>query len=253
MPNKKWIKHDNDTRADPKVIALMMAFGWEGYGKFWGVIELLSGEANYTTTFETLVTFCQSIGYDEDRSAFFILELINLGLLVSDKNSNPLEQVLHSPALTKRLQEYDNEKEKRRLAGQKAAQKRWNNATTEGLQFDSNGNPLVTQCKGLHKEIEIEIENVNNNERPPGWRKGTTSYKIHVWLKRTEFVKLEDEYGTRMVMEKISDLANLIAEDAKTIGGKKYRSYKNHNLTIDKWCKRAEREHVDTHEIHDDF
>jgi hypothetical protein len=224
------------------MIGLVNQFGLAGYGAFWMIVELLASEPDYSLRVDDLEPFLISIGWPNDDEEFKD-GLANGGLLAPYSDHEGVARI-HCPALTKRMEELERWREKLSKAGKKGAEKRWSK---------SNGQAIAVLPKPPNSSKRREEKSNNNNGEPPGYRKGTKAYCEYVWLTETEFEKLEYEYGTNMVMNKISDLAMLIAANEKTKGGKKYTSYKNHNLTIDKWCKKEEREHVDTHEILDDF
>lgn len=42
-----YIKHLSNARQDERMLALRMRLGWEGYGLYWGIVEILSASANY--------------------------------------------------------------------------------------------------------------------------------------------------------------------------------------------------------------
>ena len=42
-----YFSHDSNARNDEKIIALRMEMGWEGYGLYWAIVEMLRDTANY--------------------------------------------------------------------------------------------------------------------------------------------------------------------------------------------------------------
>lgn len=42
-----YIKHLSNARQDERMLALRMRLGWEGYGLYWGLVEILSASTNY--------------------------------------------------------------------------------------------------------------------------------------------------------------------------------------------------------------
>ena len=42
-----YFSHDANAKDDPKILQLRMHLGWEGYGLFWGLIELLRNQPDY--------------------------------------------------------------------------------------------------------------------------------------------------------------------------------------------------------------
>lgn len=50
LPNEKeayYFSHDANAKDDPKILQLRMELGWEGYGLFWALIELLRNESDH--------------------------------------------------------------------------------------------------------------------------------------------------------------------------------------------------------------
>ena len=47
MARPMYIKHLSNARQDERVLALRMRLGWEGYGLYWGLVEILSASTNY--------------------------------------------------------------------------------------------------------------------------------------------------------------------------------------------------------------
>lgn len=47
MARPMYIKHLSNARQDERMLALRMRLGWEGYGLYWGIVEILSASENY--------------------------------------------------------------------------------------------------------------------------------------------------------------------------------------------------------------
>ncbi|MDY4246262.1 MAG: DUF4373 domain-containing protein, partial [Porphyromonas sp.] len=47
MARPMYIKHLSNARQDERMLALRMRLGWEGYGLYWGIVEILSASTNY--------------------------------------------------------------------------------------------------------------------------------------------------------------------------------------------------------------
>lgn len=48
MARPNQIKHDSNARQDEKLLALRLRLGWEGYGLYWAIIEILRDSTDYT-------------------------------------------------------------------------------------------------------------------------------------------------------------------------------------------------------------
>jgi hypothetical protein len=47
MKDAYWFRHDSNATTDPKMMALLRAHGWEGYGLFWRIVELMRDTEGY--------------------------------------------------------------------------------------------------------------------------------------------------------------------------------------------------------------
>lgn len=43
----KWFSHDNNTLSDPKIVCLEADYGFEGYGRFWRLMEIIHTQEGY--------------------------------------------------------------------------------------------------------------------------------------------------------------------------------------------------------------
>jgi hypothetical protein len=145
-----YFSHDSNAKDDPKILQLRMELGWEGYGLFWALIELLRNESDYR-----MRTHYKSIAFALQTQEDTIKKLINdFDLFVID------EQCFWSESLLKRMELKEERSEKAR----ESAKKRWNqNNDANAMRTHSEGNADAMQLKE-RKGKEIVLSEESHNE-----------------------------------------------------------------------------------------
>jgi len=134
MKDTYYFSHDFHARCDPKIIRLLKDYTWNGYGLYWGLIEMLYENAN------ALRMDCECIAYELRSDADTINNIIsNYDLFENDGT------IFWSNSVQNRL---DKRKEKSVKASQ-SANKRWGDANA--LRPECEGN-AIKERKG--KEIK---------------------------------------------------------------------------------------------------
>jgi hypothetical protein len=144
-----YFSHDSNAKDDPKILQLRMELGWEGYGLFWAIIEMLRNESDYR-----MRTHYKSIAFALQTQEDTIKKLINdFDLFVID------EQCFWSESLLKRMELKEERSEKAR----ESAKKRWNqNNDANAMRTHSEGNADAMQLKERKgKEIILSEESHN--------------------------------------------------------------------------------------------
>ena len=144
-----YFSHDANAKDDPKILKLRMKMGWEGYGLFWGLIELLRNESEYR-----MQKHYQSIAFALHTHEDNIKSLVNdFDLFARD------EDYFWSESLLKRMELKEERSEKMR----NAANKRWNKDNdAKALQMHSLSNAQAMQLKERKgKEIILNEESHN--------------------------------------------------------------------------------------------
>ena len=138
---KTYFNHDSVARLDIRVIKLRSKLGYEGYGVFWAVLELLFSEENKLCVddYDSL-----AFGLQCDPKVLkqvvedFDLFVVEDGCFYSRRLNNHIEQIN-----SKSIKAIEN------------ASKRWNNATA--MQPHSNRNASISISKSkLNKNKSIE-------------------------------------------------------------------------------------------------
>ena len=142
-----YFSHDANAKDDPKILQLRMNLGWEGYGLFWGLIELLRNQPDYR-----MQKHYMSIAYALHTDQKKIESIVNdFGLFARD------QEFFWSESLLKRMELKEERSEKMR----NAARKRWDkDIDAEALLQHSKSNAEAMQLK----EIK-EKENKGNESK----------------------------------------------------------------------------------------
>jgi hypothetical protein len=129
-----YFSHDANAKEDPKILQLRMEMGWEGYGLFWAIIEMLRNESDFR-----MRTHYRGIAFALQTHEDSIKRLINdFDLFQVD------EQYFWSESLLKRMELKEERSEKAR----ESAKKRWNrDIDANAMRTHSDGNANAKEMK----------------------------------------------------------------------------------------------------------
>ena len=148
MGNKDtyYFSHDSNALSDPKILNMRCDYGFESYGLYWAIIEMLRNESNYKLPLSknTFRAIKMQTGTTIDVEQF-ITDCINEykgesgnGLFNSDGQS------FWSESLLRRMKKYETIKEKRTSA----ANARWSKNKVDNANINAkNNNAKQKQCK----------------------------------------------------------------------------------------------------------
>jgi hypothetical protein len=132
---KTYFNHDSTARNDYRIIKLRATLGYEGYGVFWAVLELLFTEENKicTSQYDILAygLQCDPIILKQVIEDFDLF-VIEDGCFYSRRLNNHIEEINNKSSIAK-----------------ENAKKRWNNATA--MQPHSNGNASKVEYSKVNK------------------------------------------------------------------------------------------------------
>jgi len=125
---KTYFNHDSTARNDYRIIKLRASLGYEGYGIFWALLEMLFTEEN---------KICKS---QYDILAFGLqCETEKLRAVIEDFDLFVIEDnCFYSRRLNNQIEEINNKSNK----AKENAKKRWNNATVMQPHSDSNASKV---------------------------------------------------------------------------------------------------------------
>ena len=115
-----YFSHDSNARHDDKILSLRLAHGWEGYGIFWAIIEMLRDATDHKMQMDyKRIAFALQVDCNVVQS---VIEGFKLFYFADEK--------FGSKSLDRRMAERKKVSDARR----KAAEKRWVNANALQVQ-----------------------------------------------------------------------------------------------------------------------
>lgn len=125
MKDTYWFPHDSNARHDPKIVAMISAFGMTGYGCYWFVVETLREQKDYRLDLNKkyiVNALSNDMKMEADEFTAFINCCVECELFSKDDNG-----FLYCNTLNDRMKRFDSIKQKR----MHAANKRWGNVETD--------------------------------------------------------------------------------------------------------------------------
>jgi hypothetical protein len=165
-----YFSHDSNAKDDPKILQLRMDMGWEGYGIFWAIIEMLRNESDFR-----MRTHYKGIAFALQTHEDCIRKIINdYDLFCTD------EDFFWSESLLKRMELKEERSEKAR----ESAKKRWNkDIDANAMRTHSERNANAMQLKESKvkeiKENEIKESKVNQDSHNEIFRQ---LWNNKIWL-----------------------------------------------------------------------
>jgi hypothetical protein len=160
---KTFFNHDSSARTDLRIIKLRAKLGYEGYGVFWALLELLFTEENKLCIDDyTEIAFGLQCDPDILKQVITEFDLFQFE-----------EGCFYSDRLLKHITEINNRSKK----ASNNAKKRWNNAVAVPSQ--SNRNASISISKAKEKKSNIKGFDYYNDIAFPDY------YDIH-YSKRIE-------------------------------------------------------------------
>jgi len=155
MPKEAfYFSHDSNSRSDEKILKLRLKHGWEGYGIYWALIEMLRDSSTYELECDLdLIAFELRCDKDKIKSIIFDFNLF----IISGSN-------FFSHSLKRRMELKEAKSEQARDAARtRWAKRKKSNSNADALQKQSNSNAI----KEKKEKKENEIHSKNPNEQPP--------------------------------------------------------------------------------------
>lgn len=208
-----YFSHDSNARDDEKILAMRADLGWEAYGLYWALVEMLRDASDYR-----LKTNYKVLAFSLHTSEDMIRKIVNNYSLFSVTED---ELYFSSNSLTKRMEEKEVISKKRRSS----ADKRWK---TDDVSDSKDEDVMQMQCKcnanasDLHCNTDAIAspnkskvkENKVNNNTPSRTRESVSApseeekeeiLEIFFWrnfrdpfAERERFVRHNDQYGWKL-------------------------------------------------------
>jgi hypothetical protein len=203
-----YFSHDSNARQDEKIIKLRMKLGWEGYGLYWALIEMLRDANDY------------SLETDYDSIAFELrTECERIRSIVEDFNLFELDDCFfYSESLNKRMELKESKSEKAR----RSAKARWDKVKKEkkanAMRTHSEGN-AIKEKESKEKEIKENKNKVKDNLKPK-------ASPLHQDLKKDFLDFYANETGNQFywTAKEATNLKQLISKLKFSIEEKKEKS-----------------------------
>ena len=135
MKDTFYFSHDSNAREDPKIVRMRSVYGWEGYGWYWMIIEMMRDQQDYRLSIEgkyAYNAFALQMHCTDEKAQQFINDCINEFKLFESDGTN-----IWSKSLLRRMEI----KEKRSQKAKEAAKTRWSKySDTNAMQTHSESN-----------------------------------------------------------------------------------------------------------------
>lgn len=144
MKDTFYFSHDLNARNDPKILELRSVYGFEGYGRYWVLIEMMREQADYKIMLTQYVWNALAIQLqcDAETAQKFACDCIEkFHLFESD------EEAFWSNSLRRRMNAFDEKTTKRKAAAQKAAQARWDKDSKQPEKGKKTPKKMQPQCE----------------------------------------------------------------------------------------------------------
>jgi hypothetical protein len=148
MKTTEWFRHDCDARNDIKCILLRKRHGWEGYGVFWSIVELLRDADEYKLPLSDIESLSCALEFDSE----IMKTLLSIGLLSSD------EMFFFSPSLCERMASLDEKRAKLSEAGRRGGYAKADHDHAMAKPRETHGHAVATPQPPLAIRVREELE-----------------------------------------------------------------------------------------------
>lgn len=168
-----YFSHDANARNDEKILMLRAEHGWEGYGVYWMLIEMMFESSETKLSIKKL----KGIAVNNNIAITVLQDVINT--CITEELFETDEEFFWSNSLLKRKSKLIDLKKSRSEAGKKAMEKRW--AKKESAENIEVNNTVITE---LYQKDNTPITNYNKGKETKGKEikenKQTTEEKVVV-------------------------------------------------------------------------
>ena len=229
-----YFSHDCNARNDQRMVKVRMNHGYEGYGIYFAIVEMLREAADYTLKLSDL----PSIAY-ELRVDLALVEIIvgNYDLFIIS------DDTFYSNSLKRRMQEMDNKRKIRAKAGQKGglasakakqkttiakAVKKVNNIKEKENKksLESIDPVYLEELQDSHKNIDVSFQLIKfkdwvqaNGKKYKDYRAAFRNWLKSPYIETTNKIINENhkklQKKERLEIEKIVNNEEIIASDAE--------------------------------------
>lgn len=176
MKDTFYFSHDSNASDDPKIKQLLAVYGYEGYGWFWRIIELMRSQEHYDLTLKGKYAYdglAETLRTSPEKAEKFICDCTTEFELFCNNDGK-----IYSNSLNKRMQYYDNSKMLKSQQGKYAAETRWNNARALHEQSMSNADAMQNDAKESKRNESKRNKRRNIKEEKLGSIFSIETYKV---------------------------------------------------------------------------
>ncbi len=200
MPEEIYFSHDANASIDPNILKMRAAYGWQGYGWYWALVEMMRTQTDhdYALAMRSQCewnAFAMLMQCDASCAKKYIEDCIDLFNLFECDGD-----VFWSKSLRRRMKKMQQKTDQAKAA----AEARWaskHSADADAMRqhSGSNADAMRQQCK----EKKVKEKKVNNI---PSIVPQEVLFDDHVLLTEAEHQKLISKHGEAKTQEMIEIL-----------------------------------------------
>lgn len=230
MSGAHYFSHDSNARNDQKIMILRTEFGWEGYGIYFAMLEIMFDDEETAIKKKALKAIAYANNIDYQKLSSIITLCISENLFEENEDS------IWSHGLKIRKEKYLEITRKRSEAGKKAMKNRWHKGDPDNRvitkQQETDSDDITIKEKEIKekeiKELTKSVIEYLNEKAGTGYKPRAESTIKHIGARSREGYVLDD--FKRVIDFKCKDWKG--TEYAKflrpeTLFGNKFEGYYN--------------------------
>jgi hypothetical protein len=198
-----YFSHDCNARNDRKMIKVRMKFGWEGYGLYFAIIEVMREQAD----FKLKLSDVDGLAYEFKTSSDFLMEFIAFAMSDNVRLFNSDGESFWSDSFLRRMLKMERQRKAKSKGGSKAMANRWKQ--DKEAEHANLRQPQAEKKQKAKKEPRV-------------------TYAENVAMREKDYQTLVNKYGIEAATEMIEILDNYK-------GAKAGRTYKDDYRAILSW------------------
>ena len=162
MKDTYYFSHDSNARNDEKILMLRAEHGWEGYGIYWLLIEMMFESTDTCLYHSKTKGIAVANNIDITLLQSVITTCIEEELFISNNDK------FFSQSLDRRKQNMLNLRKKKSEAGKKGMASRWESNNTDITQLKQSNNTDITKHnKGKERIVKDSIVKESKKDKEP--------------------------------------------------------------------------------------
>jgi len=163
MKDAYFFSHDMNARNDEKIAELRSKYGFEGYGIFWALIEMMAEASDYKLSLSRINGIAIALPCECQWLTIFINDCISEPINLFESDS----EYIWSESLLRRMEYKDAKRKKKQIAGKMGARVRWqSHDTPNGTAIVKNGKLNETKLNETKlNETKLNETKLNNTSK----------------------------------------------------------------------------------------